>query len=569
MCSAVAIKLVVENMRCIEKAELQLRPGSRTILIGRNNSGKTTLLDAVTKGLWSLPGPFPQEAWRQFSATWYRRKDGQTLRPTVVVQMPATELKGLDFAQPEAEVTFTLVGSWTPATAVGRPGGNTRLAVLDAKLASGNAIDLIQRQNNVDTVDDLLMGQVLGVAPCVTAAGWTPPDVNIQPSLSGNWLPNALDASTPFGLAVGDFINRVHYIPAQRAAQFPADRTFTALIQGNSENVTQLLLHLQATRREAFESLTCSLGQLFDDVRRLSFASVASGALVPTVDFMDGRAEHVGNLGFGFQNALHVLTVLMMLPEGAIFVVDEPEKGLNQSCQRDLAVLLELLRRDVTLLVATQSEAFCRGFSSASSLVVVENTKGTSGTRRIDIRESATDLRHLARVMGVDPLYLLEGGKIVYVEGVSDQIIVERWMGLTFPAASNYQVVALGGCGKVSEEFVKPLLVEFKSRVFLLLDSDRPSKEQAQGDDMRRLVRWLTENGILHHVLARRELENYLDVDGIAKAAYVHSSVLRAPPGHEEWFDIKTAFEKCKGYRYDERRLSVASPTKRTKLSKR
>jgi hypothetical protein len=132
-------------------------------------------------------------------------------------------------------------------------------------------------------------------------------------------------------------------------------------------------------------------------------------------------------------------------------------------------------------------------------------------------------------------------------------------MRVTFPGHSNYQVVALGGCGRVGEEFVKPLLVEFKTRVFLLLDSDRPSKDELLSHDIRRLVAWLEEKGIQHYALQRRELENYLNCEKIAEVAKVNASVLRAPPGHEAWHDIKAAFARYKGFRYDERRLSVGA----------
>lgn len=249
-----------------------------------------------------------------------------------------------------------------------------------------------------------------------------------------------------------------------------------------------------------------------------------------------------------------------MAPREGVLIIDEPEKGLNQACQRDLAILLEALRPDLRLVVATQSEAFCRGLSASSSVVLVEADGNTARATTLNIVTETEDVRRLARAMGLDPLYLGEGGRILYVEGVSDQIIVEQWLKLNFPHLQGVQVVALGGCGKISEEYVKPLLVAFREHVFLLLDSDRSSQAEARSPAIDRLVRWLEANDVAnHYVLQKREVENYLGPEFIAQVAGIHPSVLRATRGHEDWFDIKAAFEGHAGFRYDERRLSVGA----------
>ena len=91
--------------------------------------------------------------------------------------------------------------------------------------------------------------------------------------------------------------------------------------------------------------------------------------------------------------------------------------------------------------------------------------------------------------MGLDPLYLGEGGKIIYVEGISDKVVIERWLGLCLPEGVEYQVVALGGNDNISQKFVKPLIKAFGSSVLVLLDSDGSNATERYSSNVLRLVK--------------------------------------------------------------------------------
>jgi hypothetical protein len=387
---------------------------------------------------------------------------------------------------------------------------------------------------------------------------WSQLDVKPGSSTSSPYTPSQLcEASSPFSRSLRDFLERLLYLPANRSAGFGPERAFEELSQAQTSSITGLLLRLNTVNRPAFEEISTGLGLVFPEVRSLKFGGLGN-TLVPEIEFDDGRTEQVANMGFGFQNTLQLLTVFAMAKPNSIILIDEPEKGLNQSSQRDLAALLDVLRPDVTLVVSTQAEAFCRGFSTSSSIVLVEANGNSARTSKIDITNHE-DLRRLAHALGLDPIYLSEGGRIVYVEGVSDQLIIEQWLRLHLPNVSGYQVVSLGGCGKISEEFVKPLLVAYRDRVFLLLDSDRSSSAERRSPAIDKLAGWLTSNTVAHYILERREIENYIGADEIARAAGLHPSAISAAPGTEDWHDIKEAFVRVRGHQYDERRLSVAA----------
>ena len=77
------------------------------------------------------------------------------------------------------------------------------------------------------------------------------------------------------------------------------------------------------------------------------------------------------------------------------------------------------------------------------------------------------------------------------------------------------------------------------------------------GPNIRRLVLWFEENDISnYHVLKRREIENYLGCEPLARAAGINSSAIRPEDNSDAWFDFKEAVKREKGF-YDENKITV------------
>src|SRR5437867_4031936 len=111
------MKIRIENVRCLENCELALPSGSRTVLIGTNNAGKSSLLDVLIKSLWSLPGyaNFSGE-WTNrlgLSSSYYRRQGASINRPQVHVTISVSQTFPEEAAFPEQyqELYFSLAAS--------------------------------------------------------------------------------------------------------------------------------------------------------------------------------------------------------------------------------------------------------------------------------------------------------------------------------------------------------------------------------------------------------------------------------------------------------------------------
>lgn len=149
-------------------------------------------------------------------------------------------------------------------------------------------------------------------------------------------------------------------------------------------------------------------------------------------------------------------------------------------------------------------------------------------------------------------------GHILFVEGVSDRDIVKDWLQLN-GLGDRLEVQDLGGVDRISMDFTKPLFVNYKDRIFFLLDSDGESDEKPVGTRIQRHLDWFTERGIDNvHVLGRRELENFIGHEAIAQAAGVQPRRLAPPEGaKEKWYHFKAATERVRGAPYDAKKISV------------
>jgi predicted ATP-dependent endonuclease of OLD family len=198
-------------------------------------------------------------------------------------------------------------------------------------------------------------------------------------------------------------------------------------------------------------------------------------------------------------------------------------------------------------------------------------------------RESATAVTvkaHFDRVgvvseLGAKPSDLLNANGIIWVEGPSDRIYVNRWIELVsngeLKEGRDYTCASYGGALLAAAQFTTPEaadaelnnLLRINSNVVVICDSDRTEPKAALKeriiriqDEVKRIpggVLWITE---------AKEIENYLPVDALKK---FHPDTSRAPDQFERFFPGtgKASFweEQFKLKSYDKMELATLVAT--------
>lgn len=553
------IKVEVENVRCIKQCAFDVPVHSRTVLVGTNNAGKSSLLDATSQALRAMS----LESQQKFiDNSFYRRQADEYYRPQVSLDLPVRHVlsKGLEIA-PDADRMGVLLVASSPAesTTPNKAKASSFIPVrIELKKPDGSQLYLLNSSKKVGVID-LETDPFLVMDPRLRDPRLWGQSQLTQASSSGHRIAEYYKSDSPLVWELGKWSSNVFYFPAMRSAAFEPGGGESALNVQAINNVTPVMKRVLYEDRH-WRSLSMSVSLLFDEISELKFIEV-HGGLAPHALLRSGGAVPVRDMGFGFRNAVHLLVAAHAAPKDSVLVIDEPEQGLNQSRQQEFATLLETVRGDITLVFATQSEAFCRGLS-ASNICVIEPSSEDGASRVYPIALSEPEgRRRLAKSMGVSPLYLFEGGRILFVEGISDKMIVSDWLKLNFGhvAATRLDVQALGGTGKIVEEFARPMFENFKEHIFFILDSDGSGPDERVSVPIASRIRWFKERGISNYiVMGRREIENYIGHDAVAEAAGIHPSKIRPMPGQELWQDLKRAVKDQIGY-YDERKITVGA----------
>jgi len=492
----------------------------------------------------------------------YRNSSNTICRPEISIDFKIHDLISEvgQIADEDVDFNITLLGSLlSTRVQANRTDMGFLIPIKWTFTHQGKTQHLLQTPEHAPRAPDLETNTYWSIhSKALNEAGWSPVSAAWEGQLQGTQQFTGLyTINNPLTRSISLFSGKVFFLKAARNPDYTPKNSHVTLSLATQDQLTELLQRLSFDIQK-FKIMSDAVSLLFDDVQELVLSEL-SNHIAPHCKFVDGRLTPVADVGYGLRNVIQILTVISLAQEGAIILIDEPEQGLNQSKQRDFSKILELLRSDVTIVMATQSEAFCKGLET-SNIYLAETEHDKTFLSLIDIKGNHQHRKRMAKVMGISALFLVEGGKIIFVEGPSDKEIIGDWISRNLPSIreTEYEVHDLGGSGKLGCEFAKPMFLNFKEKIFFLLDSDR-SASSNPGPNIRALTRWLDENKIeTKYVLNKREIENYIGVDAIAAVSTINVNArhISPPTGALDYFDFKEAVKNQKGF-YDEMKMTL------------
>lgn len=222
--------------------------------------------------------------------------------------------------------------------------------------------------------------------------------------------------------------------------------------------------------------------------------------------------------GFGFQIWCQLLTHISRCKDSTLLIVDEPEVYLHPDVQRQLVGILRYCGPDVIL--ASHSPEIM-GEADASEILLI-NKKVRNAVRIKDIEGVQKALDTIGSIQNITLTQLARNGRILFVEGDYDYKILRRFarqLGLIELAAGN-DITAFESEGFTSWERIKSFAWGFKStikkslHIGAIFDRDYKSHEELQ-----KINDELNEHLDFAHIHLRKEMENYLLVPEVLEKA--------------------------------------------------
>lgn len=438
-------KLRLENFRCFADHQLPLR--ERTLIVGSNNAGKSTIVLALR--LLSIVTARYRHLNFIDRPTW-------TLLP-LRAKGVSPSLKGLEF---ESETLFHRYGD-PPA-------------VVTANFSSGHAVRIFIGANesifaevfNPDGESIRNKSQAIGVnLPIVGILPQIRPLEKNERSLSTDYVKGAWSSY----LASGHFRNQLNLLPdSYEAFKALSEETWPGL------RIRELLK---------------------DEHVRLQ---------IQDNDFV----AEVGNMGHGLQMWLQTLWFLASNKNADTLILDEPDVYLHADLQRKLIRLLKSSNQQ--MIIATHSVEMMAEVDPDEVLVVDKKRKSSKfantvpSVQRIIDRVGGIHNINLARLSMSKKCLLLEGQDVYILRHFHNTLFPK-----TERPLDALPIVSIGGWGGWNYAIGSSLLLQNAGGEdilsYCIFDADYRSAQQIDN----RYVEAAQKNVNLH-VWSKKELENYV-----------------------------------------------------------
>jgi AAA15 family ATPase/GTPase len=229
---------------------------------------------------------------------------------------------------------------------------------------------------------------------------------------------------------------------------------------------------------------------------------------------MDGKRLELKRFGTGL-NQLILLICSVVMHENALFCIEEPEVFLHPELQRKLINFLA--KTNNTYLITTHSNAFLDS-QKDTAIFHVQNDGFSSKIYPVNSKKKGN---HLLDDLGYRNSDLLQSNGIIWVEGPSDRIYIQKWISLLdeeLIEGIHYSIMFYGGSSRshitfsedeTTENFIE--LLKMNRNVWVHIDRDGDKEDTKPNKTKLRVICelsgsdtgscWIT-NG--------REIENYL-----------------------------------------------------------
>lgn len=335
-------------------------------------------------------------------------------------------------------------------------------------------------------------------------------------SRSNNWIPEVIKALQPNFSDIN-----VEMIPAVREIGEKGSTSEKFDGKGIIERLARLQNpgpHDQADRQR-FLNIRDFLRTVLDDQTAEIEVPYERDTLVV---HMDGKSLPLEALGSGIHEVI-ILAAAATVLTNSVVCIEEPELHLN-------AILQKKFMR--YLVDNTSNQYFITTHSAAlmdTPSIEIYHVTLEQGASKVERVTSDAKRSRVCEDLGYHPSDLLQANCVIWVEGPSDRIYLNYWIGAVDPnliEGVHYAIMFYGGrlashLSCVEEEqavgdFI--LLRRLNRRGMIIMDSDKPNARATINETKRRLRDEFNQGPGHAWITEGREIENYIPVTQVKAA---------------------------------------------------
>ncbi|RQV15999.1 DUF2813 domain-containing protein [Burkholderia cenocepacia] len=395
--------ITLENFRSFrERTDIPLSPGMNLIL-GENNSGKSSLLEAFSLAHIEYEPHLSQE-------TKQHHDDPLTTPCKINIRFSL----GLD------EIWRYLGESIILPTP---PQHNPISQDIPSHLKNKTDIDVGIKTSRGANFREVAFYTVFGNSECTAAPGATTLGYScskINGILKGT-LSNHTGATHTFDNQINNLLGRVYKFRAERMNNSRGTFGVSTSLNADASNLPECLNLMQSNNSDLFDEYVAHVHHIFPSVHRVKVVPVSPTELEIRISLAPARQRRpdlsvsLAQSGTGIGQVLAILYVAMNSATPLSIAIDEPNSFLHPKAVRALLAILNNLPIKHQYIITTHSPEVIRA-ANASSVSVVVNREGRSTVESLDL----TNLDHvktglasigarLSDVYGADCILWVEG----------------------------------------------------------------------------------------------------------------------------------------------------------------
>lgn len=259
--------------------------------------------------------------------------------------------------------------------------------------------------------------------------------------------------------------------------------------------------------------------------------------------------------GSGLKTIIIILVFLYLVPkiensslENYVFGIEEPENNMHPALLRNLLQYLfeKCQENGCIFFITTHSNVAIDQFSRSSDAQTLHVTHDKKNAICQTVK-TYIDNKGILDDLDVRASDLLQSNCVIWVEGPSDRIYFNRWVEIwsegKIREGTQYQCVFYGGrllshLSLENPDEVKEAIsiLNVNRNAIILMDSDQRSSDSPINSTKRRILEEVQENGGIAWLTECREIENYIPADAVGKILDL-SEVPKHVGPYEDFFD--------------------------------